>query len=209
MSEAYLRGTLALGARHSLVYEEPGEDAEAVAERATVDLARPPEPVAPARQRLLKSKIKGVSNEAWSDFVQAMTVGNVNTVSEGNEFGLYAMKPRRLADLKLIKDLRCMQSPTGRVIWVGEWIAPMTRDKFLGSEDAQYLAFSSSMQRYVEGLKSGDVPQPDDGWPEGMTVSGALGILHRCGPSGLRTWNDAANRFPATVELFEKVNGIF
>ena len=65
------------------------------------------------------------------------------------------------------------------------------------------------MRRYVDGLRDGSVAKPKGGWPVGMTLSGALAVLQRCGPSGLVTWNDAGKRFPATVTLYERANGIF
>ena len=44
---------------------------------------------------------------------------------------------------------------------------------------------------------------------ENITLSGALAILHRCGPNGLKSWSDESARFPMTVALFERTNGIF
>jgi hypothetical protein len=204
----YLHGTYLLGASHSatvVVDEQPFDEAEDVAERALVEVAEPTG--APAQQGVIKSEIDGVSDEDWTRFVLAMKTARPGTVSATNEMGMFAMKPRRLADLKLIADIKKTRSPTGHMVWIGRWVAPMTQRKFLSSPQAQYRAFVESMRRYVEGLRSGAIPQPDDGWPEFMTASGALAVLHRCGPNGLRTWN--SDRFPDTVALYERTNGIF
>jgi hypothetical protein len=234
---AYLRGVDALGARHAHAYdEEPADDLEAAAARAlaeaeaaepqqmtsfanaeggrTVDGGGPPLALlppfeAPRPARVLKSEIDGIPDRAWTDFVLGMKTQDPGAVSASNELGMFSLKARRLADLGLLTNLTNARSPMGRMVWVGEWKAPLTQDKFLGSPKAQYAAFCTSMRRYVAGLKDGSVAMPDDGLPDDLTLSGVLGVLHRCGPSGLRTWNDEEDRFPSTVALVDKVNGIF
>lgn len=170
----------------------------------------PPVVVAPARpHRVLKSELDGVSDEAWTDFALALKTASIGAVSASNAYGMFEFKPRRLADLGLIRNVFKTRGPTKRMVWIGEWIAPMTEAKFLGSPTEQYKALASSMRDYVKRLRDGSIPKPDGGRPQGMTLSGALAVLHRCGPSGLKTWNDAAARFPETNALYQKANGIF
>lgn len=159
--------------------------------------------------RFLKSELEGATDAQWTEFVLAMKTQDPGAVSASNELGMFALKARRLADLGLLTNLTNARSPMGRMVWVGQWKAPLTQEKFLGSPKAQYAAFCTSMKRYIAGLKDGSVQMPDDGLPEDLTLSGVLAVLHRCGPSGLRTWNDVDDRFPATVALVERTNGIF
>jgi hypothetical protein len=44
--------------------------------------------------------------------------------------------------------------------------------------------------------------------PTGMTLSGALAVLHRCGPNGLDSWK-SGKRFEHTEALFKKTNELF
>ena len=158
--------------------------------------------------RLLKSELPNVSDAAWTAFALAMKVQGARDVSGSNSLGMFAMRPRRLGDLGVLENLRSTRLPTGRLVWVGDWVAPMTQDKFLSSPKDQYRVFAASMLDYVEGIDSGEVPAPDD-LPADMTMSGALAILHRCGPGGLKSWGDGEGQFPETVALYNKVNGIF
>lgn len=149
------------------------------------------------------------SDAAWTRFARAVQSASPGAVSPSNALGMFEMKPRRLADLGLMATSSQVRTPSGRMVWVGDFVAPMTKDKFLRDSGAQYRAFADSMRAYVAGMKDGSVPTPDGGRPKGMTLSGALAILHRCGPSGLKTWNDEEKRFSDTVALYERANGIF
>ncbi len=164
---------------------------------------------APVPSRALKSEIPGVSDEAWTTFAKALKTASPSAVSASNAFGMFELKPRRLEDLGLVTNTTCTRSPTGRMVWVGEFVPPMTLKSFLGSPKLQYRAFAASMKNYVDRLRNGSIPRPDGGKPDGMTLSGALAILHRCGPSGLKTWNDESKRFEDTKALYENANGVF
>jgi len=175
------------------------------------DAGTPPATVQPVARahRVLKSELEGVSDEAWTDFALALKTAQIGAVSASNAYGMFELKPRRLADLGLIRNVFNTRGPTNRMVWVGEWVPPMTQKKFLSSPTEQYKAMAKSMNDYVARLRSGSIPRPDGGKPQGMSLSGALAILHRCGPSGLKTWNDEPNRFPETAALYQKANGIF
>mgnify|MGYP001568307561 CR=1 FL=1 len=157
----------------------------------------------------LRSEISGVSDEQWTEFAKAMRVQDAGAVSASNELGFFAMKPRRLADLGLMRELTRVQSPARRMVWVGEFVEPLTQEIFLRSPKLQYRAFADSMQRYAAGIGTGAVPRSALSALGDTTLSGVLAVLHRSGPSGLKNWHDKSKRFPNTVTLFEKVNGIF
>ncbi len=160
-------------------------------------------------ERILKSEILGVSDEGWTAFAKAMRTAQPGAVSASNALGMFELKPRRLADLGLMRSISSTRSATGRMVWIGEFVAPLSQKKFLADPKLQYRAFAKSMSEYVRGLRNGTIPRPDGGHPEGMTLSGVLAVLHRCGPKGLKNWNEADKRFPDTVALFERANGAF
>ncbi len=157
-----------------------------------------------------KSPFKKVSDEKWTEFVNAMRTAELGDVSDSNALGAFEMKMRRLGDLGLVKNLRCVRSPdTNRLIWEGDFVAPMTAKRFLSDPDAQYKAFSDSMRAYRKSIKNGEVPWPQGGLVDGTTFSGVLAILHRAGPKGIANFSSPESRFPETEELYKKANGIF
>ena len=153
--------------------------------------------------RVLKSELAGVSNEAWTDFVLSMRAGALDAVSASNGLGMFDLRYKRLADLGLVENVRYKRDPiTNRSVQVADWIAPMTREGFLKSARDQYKAFVLSMRAYAGALQSGALPAPP-----GVTLSGALAILHRGGPSALRKWGE--QQFEQTRDLVKRVNGVF
>lgn len=132
----------------------------------------------------LVSFVPGVSDAAWTKFVRAMVTQRVAHVTASNALGMFEMTPRRLKDLGLVTHLVRATSPsTGKPIWVAQFVRPMTCAKFLKSPVAQYAVFCRSMLDYVHRMSTGEIARPAD-----MTLAGALALLHRCGPSGIRTW---------------------
>lgn len=211
----YLLGVDALAGRHGvLMYEAPVDDLEevdAVVEHALAEIEGLPAPtlVAPEKKEpLLKSEIADVPDEAWTAFVREMKVADPAAVSETGEMGMFAMKPRRLADLGLMHAVRSAPSPNRKLAWVGEFVKPLTHKKFLASPKDQYDAFVKSMTKYAVALTKGEVALPEDGLPPDVTLSGALALLHRGGPRALVNFCDG-ERFPATEELFMRTNGLF
>lgn len=219
MTNAYLQGLAAIVGQRVSVPQQMRSLPNADGGR-TVDGGGPPlameEPLpaesvevpAVPSSRYLESELDGVDDEAWTEFVLAMKTQEPSAVSASNEYGMFALKPRRLADLGLVKNLSNARSGK-RMVWVGDWVPPLTEKLFLATPRLQYKAFAASMQRYATGIADGSITMPDGGRPEDMTLSGALAILHRAGPSGLKTWGDEAKRFPATIDLYAKVNGTF
>lgn len=160
-------------------------------------------------QRVLKSEIPNVSDEAWTRFVFAVKTAQPSAVSASNALGMFELKARRLADLGLVENIKRARSPLGRLMWVGEFVSPLTQREFLSKPAIQYQAFVDSIKAYIENLRTESIPKPDGGFPLGMSLSGALAVLHRGGPNGLKSWNDEENRFEDTVSLYERANGIF
>jgi hypothetical protein len=153
--------------------------------------------------RVLPSELPGVSNEQWTDFVLMMKVGSLNTISSSNGLGMFDIRYKRLADMGLVTNLRYRQDViTRRSVQEADWVAPLTRDKFLKSAGVQLKVFSESCKDYFNWLKCEQVKLP-----EGATFSGALAILHRGGKSALAKWDQ--QQFESTLELYRRVNGVF
>lgn len=151
---------------------------------------------------VLVSPLVGVSSNAWTEFVRRMVVQGVSDVSGSNAVGMFAMMPRRLVDLGLADDLRRGKNAIGRTIYTANFILPMTSRKFLKSPRDQYAAFSASMKDYRTKIANGDIKKDPV-----MSLSGALGILHRAGPHALTPGKRL--RFPDTEALYQRVSGLF
>jgi hypothetical protein len=192
------------GAPVSQETSEDGPDLETEADEPEVQL----EENLPFK---LTSPFPNISDEAWTRFAIAMrTEEHPGTVSPSNALGMFAIKTKRLADLGLVRNTKATRDPkTNRMIWVAEFVPPMTSQKFLSNPKLQYDVFVKSMKDYVDKLKNNEIPQPAGGRPAGMTLSGVLAILHRAGPGGIASWNDTNKRFEDTVKLYSKANGIF
>jgi len=202
----YLIGAQALAAPQvEHVDEEPSDDE--LASRAVVEIEAAIERQLP-KPRYLPSELEGVSDEAWTQWVQAMQCTEPTTVSESGALGMFGIKPRRLADLGLMKDVEATNAPkTRRMGWRGQWVPPMTQDAFLGNLSIQYRVLVASTKLYAAGIEDGSIACPEG--CEDMTLSGALALLHRCGPKALERWADVSSRKPSTVDLFERTNDRF
>ena len=148
---------------------------------------------------VLGSPLSGVSDEDWTCFALLVRSAPVRAVSAANAIGMFEITPRRLADLGLMTNLESARAPSGRTVYVGEFVKPWSLGRFLSNPKAQYAAFTQSMKDYFARLPAV--------MPAGLSRSGALAVLHRVGPQGLETWCE--RRFPNTEAFVEKVNGIF
>lgn len=146
----------------------------------------------------LKSPLDGVSDAQWSKFCRLMATQKVGDVSESNALGMFAMRPRRLADLGYIESTATVRTPKGRQVFVGDFKPPLTAKKFLANAMEQYRAFVRSVKDHWTRLKGGKIKKPD--W---MSDSGALAALHRGGPPALE------KRMSDTAALVERVDGVF
>jgi hypothetical protein len=124
---------------------------------------------------------------------------------DNSGFGMFGMRPRRLADLGLVSAPKQERdSSTGRMVWVVDFLPPLTTERFCTDFELQYRTFATSMRTYAAAIESQELEIPVDG----MSLSGALAVLHRCGPSGLQTWGEG-KRFERTMDFYDRANGVF
>lgn len=169
--------------------------------------SEPPTVLRPFRpdDRVLKSELAGVSNEAWTEFVFAMKVQALDMVSPSNGLGMFDLRFKRLADLGLVENLHYKRDIiTNRSVQVADWVLPLTKEAFLKSASAQYRVFTTSMRAYYGEICSGKLRLIS-----GMSPSGALAILHRGGRAALAKWGDPEEQFESTRELYRATKGVF
>lgn len=154
--------------------------------------------------KTLPSPISHVPREAWTTFCRAMQTQRLGQVSESNSLGLFELKPRRLGDLGLVDRLSLTRASNGRMVWVGSFKPPLSAKAFLTNPLLQYNSFVQSMVSYMREIRNGSIVLPD-----GMSLSGALAILHRCGPKGIVNWHQEKGRFPDTKAAYERAKDIF
>ena len=147
----------------------------------------------------LLSPFVDVSSTAWERFLYVMATSAPDAVSPSNAVGMFELSPKRLCDLGVVRDLRRTRGPSGRMIWIGRFVAPLTCGKVLGDPREQRQLFERSMRDYRNSVHD---------LPDGMTLSGALAIMHKAGPKGLESWKQG-KRFEETEKLFNMANGIF
>lgn len=164
---------------------------------------------------LLRSQLHGVADETWRKFVHALTIcdeqgadGQLRNTPRGFDarsyaggYGCFDLRPKRLADLGLMRNVHT-ELLSGRVICVGDFIAPMTERKFLSSPLAQYNTLLESLRRYDAKLL--DVAQNA---AQNITRSGSLALLHRLGPNAISKWLSHQER--STLALYNRTNGLF
>lgn len=210
----YLVGAFVQAGHFSPEAEAPvsvEEDMETPIPRESVTGDDTASPTALPTRRLLPSELEGVDDEAWTTWVLAMKVAEPTDVADSGALGMFAIKPRRLADLGLMKNVsHSNPRKTGQLQWSGEWADPrLTRDVFLSSPTIQYRAFVASTRFYATGIEDGSISCPDVLADDGVTLSGALALLHKCGPRALEQWSNVKSRKPGTIELFGVTNGLF
>lgn len=171
-----------------------------VAVRAFIARGDTPTDVLPAA---IPSPIVEATAEAWQAFVRAMATQPIHAETEAG-LGCFALRPKMLGDLGLMANLRPVQGKRqgrsgDRVLWEGDFVLPLTKDRFLGSYLAQYNAFVRAVTLHANAAAK---------LPAGVTTSGAHAILIQAGPWGLRSWA-RGTRHEGTIELFNRANGIF
>lgn len=197
----YLLGAHVLGGSPAEGALIPTDDAlaEQAAQEVNAVLAQHATPA------VLPSEIEDVSDEDWTKWVQAMKVGEPTTITDSGALGLFGIKPRRLEDLGLMKNVEPFNERR-RMKWDGDWVPPMTREAFLGNPSIQYRLLAISTRLYCQALADGEIRWPNS---DDVTLSGALALLNKCGPRVLEDWADASRRKPSTEELFKATNGLF
>ena len=205
--KAYLQKCLATGSSEELLKcaalaQKKGltKTAAEIRKKAALVAKAPPPP------------IPGINALAWSKFAKALR--GPNAIRYG-AYGVFAMSVRRLADLGLVKDVKRVKDPrTGRPMWTGTWVPPLSQKAFMSTLKVQYKAFSKSMRLYAGLYKKARSAKPQlfakaaNGKP--LTMSGFLALAHRAGGRGaMRALTDPSARFPQTWGFALRANGIF
>lgn len=149
---------------------------------------------------ILQSPLAGVSASVWSAFVRALDTQAIGAVSASGGYGSFDLRPRRLAELGYMQDLRSTDR-NGRTIQVGAFVHPFTEAKLLVDPILQYRILVTSIKGYDAELTAGEVTKP-----AAVSRSGALAILHRGGRGALRTW---PKLFSDTQALYDATKGLF
>lgn len=146
----------------------------------------------------IPSPIECATDDQWSRFVAAMTVQGLGDVSESGGLGWFAMRPKRLEDLGVMTNLRRVRTATGRHVFEGDFILPVTETRFLTSPVIQFNILVKSVASHLRAIPS---------LPDGVSLSGALALLHKS-TGGLRSWTEG-RLFDDTAILFTRANAIF
>lgn len=149
----------------------------------------------------VKSPLPGVSVEAWHQFAEALEVQANTAISASGGLGTYDMRPRRLMELGVCTNLRLINKHKERSVYECDFKAPWTKDRFLADLMAQRNVFRRSMELYHKDLMDGVIARP-----EGVSLSGALAVLHVGGRGALKAWPDL---FENTRARYEAARGAF
>jgi hypothetical protein len=153
--------------------------------------------------------LPGVPLLSWERFITIVAVAPKRTVTPRGRMGYFGLDARRLADVGFMTRPRKTTVGGETGVWTGEWRAPLTTEKFLGSAPAQYEAFRRSMMKMTPRVGA-FVGCGIDG--SRATLSGLLGVGHLAGEAGVESWvknPDIRRRFKATTANFARTNGIF
>lgn len=157
----------------------------------------------------IKSPLPDVPADKWTAFVRAVGAPECAHVeTPTGHLGAFLLSPSRLGELGLMTGVRKEVGTDGRLRWAGSFKAPQTKQGFLASPNAQYRAFAQSTAAYAKGFRLPIVTI--DGRP--LTLSGALGVMHRAGRAALFQWLRSAedrNHHPFTTSTFHATNGGF
>jgi len=156
-----------------------------------------------------ESPLPGVPVLSWERFVTIMAVASPERVTPRRRMGMFGMDARRLSDVGFMDKPRKASVGGEQGVWVAEWTAPLTTEKFLASTPAQYEAFRRSARKMAPRVQKlvGTVVEGRE-----CTLSGLLGVGHLAGEEGVAGWaSDPAvrKRFRATTQAFHRTNGIF
>jgi hypothetical protein len=161
-----------------------------------------------------------LSREQWAAFCAALAGDRAVTSEARGRVGRYAISLKRLQDLGLVTGVQRARQENDtkddRGTWTGKW-RPGAREKFLGSPEIQERALARSIADYSRRIQAGPAARAigrvvDEDGKKKITMSGLLAVAHVAGERGLLSWlRDPAERrkFPQTLALFHKANGIF
>jgi hypothetical protein len=146
---------------------------------------------------------------AWERFVTVMAIAPKTQRTSRYKLGAFNLDARRLADVGFMEHPRKATVGGETGVWIGEWKAPLTTDRFLNSMPAQYEAFKRSMRKMTPTVGA-FVGKDIDGVK--ATLSGLLGVGHLAGEAGVESWvrdPETRKKFKATTANFVRTNGIF
>ncbi len=149
----------------------------------------------------LSSPLPNVSDASWAQFVRLLETQDVRAVSNSGGFGAYDMRPKRLAELRIVRLAGLGRSRNNRQHYECEFIPPWNQDKFLSDPRLQYRVLVMSMAKYAEEMRSGLIQKPED-----LSLSGALAILHRGMIGALKGY---PKLFDDTRQLLSQAQGVF
>lgn len=143
------------------------------------------------------SPLEGVSPLAWRKFVAALEVQGYGDISRGGGLGAFNIRPRRLVEIGRATNFRRLDGKQ-----LCDFKAPWTQKRFLADPVAQKAVLVKSMRLYYDALQSGGIKRPD-----GVSLAGALAVLHSGGRGALEEWPELS--FKGTKALYEATRGIF
>ena len=155
------------------------------------------------------SPIAGIDISGWENFVAKMAVADKGHVGKKGKLGTFQMDARRLADVGAMTKAWKGQRGPEQGAWIGQWRQGLTEPGFLGSMPLQYAVFVRSMRAAAPKV-SPLVGIAVDG--KVATLSGLLGVSHVAGERSVEGFlrdPTVRSRFPSTVEVFSRTNGIF
>lgn len=162
-----------------------------------------------ARTAASGSPLDDVTLGAWEKFVGEMAVAQKGHVGRRGKLGAFQMDARRLADVGAMTRAWKGRRGTEEGVWMGDWLEGLTEASFLGSMPLQYAVFTRSVRAMAPKV-SGFCGRKVDG--RVASLSGLLGVGHVAGERGVGSFvvdESTRERFPATREVFARVNGIF
>ncbi len=148
----------------------------------------------------------------WNQYVAVMRGHDPKAITPAYYLGLFGFGMRRLVDIGLARNAR-RGMYDGRKVWIADWVAPLTLDKFLGDADFQYKAFVKATDQDIKRIKTELlelVGSTIDGKP--VTYSGLLAVIKQAGFDGLRAWAadpKVRHEHASTTAQFNRANGIF
>lgn len=127
---------------------------------------------------------------------------------------MFSIDARRLTELGLMKNVRKIPWE-GREIFMGDFVDPLSLERFLNSPRIQYRVFKKDIANHRDTIVAKTklkrlIGTEVDG--ARLTMSGLLALAKQAGVKGAQSWLTRPTdrtRFPNTTRTFHEVNGIF
>lgn len=190
----------------------PIDDAEEVDKETEADIHEAVEDTSRSLPKSFTSVIPGVTDAQWTAYVTKQKQGKLNGITKSNSLGLFLMGYRMLQDLGYTRNAHKVTKTIdggARTVWDGDFIPPLTLDRFLGDAMLQYEAFAkmSVMQSAIIRQRYGSVISGSKG---AITLSGLLNVAKVAGMGGMEAWlKEPAKRKADTTAEFNAFNGMF